>query len=68
MQRLPGRVGQVKHLMDSREPITLADIDQAMEDARAWLPGAIGGTAADLVSRLLAIVEYAYRVAGSDDD
>lgn len=58
----------MRHLIDSREPITLAEIDKAMEDARAWLPSAIGGTATDLVSRLLAIVESAYLVAGSDDD
>lgn len=53
----------MKHLIDQREAITTADIDQAQADARAFLNDGRGfpsSTAAELLERLLAIVANAY--------
>jgi hypothetical protein len=52
----------MKHLIDSREMITVQDIDQAIADARAWLDDDESEPCeyCDLIERLLAIVEDAY--------
>jgi hypothetical protein len=53
----------MKHLIDAREEITVDDIDQAIRDARAWLEDDESEPCeyCDLIARLLAIVEDAYR-------
>lgn len=62
----------MKHLIDSREPITTADIDQAIRDSDEWLDRAAPIDTRDLVERLQAIVMYAYGYEpadrGEDDD
>jgi len=50
----------MKHLVDSREPITTADIDQAVKDADEWLDRAAPIDTRDLIQRLQAIVMEAY--------
>lgn len=47
------------HLIDNRSPITSADIDQAIADARSFLAGQ-PIPARDLIERLAAIVADAY--------
>lgn len=63
----------MRHLIDGREPITTADIDQAVRDADQALtdPGPTLVVSRDLVARLAAIVADAYGyepTPGSDDD
>lgn len=56
----------MRHLIDARQPITTADIDQAITDAHWWLDEDATGPASgdwsldDLLARLLAIVEHDY--------
>ena len=62
----------MKHLIDNREPITTADIDQAIRDADALLGRNKPIDVRDLIARLAAIAVYTYgdepSEAGTDDD
>lgn len=58
----------MKYLIDSRQPITLEDIDWAIEDGIEYLDGSDGsGITDNLISRLVAIVRNAYAIVGDDD-
>lgn len=54
----------VKHLIDEREPITLDDIDRALDDGKAYLENETipGGETRDLIARLHAIVADTYGI------
>lgn len=63
----------MKHLVDEREPITVAEIDKAIEDATRWLEEFPGynltpGTTGNLIARLTAIVAdtYGYEPTGDE--
>ena len=49
----------MRHLVDRREPITMDDIDQAQQDAAAYLAQG-GADQFGLVARLAAIVNDMY--------
>jgi len=57
----------MKHLIDSREPITTADIDQAMRDADEYLTRNAPIDTEDLIRRLQAIVADSYGYEPADD-
>jgi len=50
----------MKHLIDAREPITTADIDQAIRDADEFLGRDAPIDARNLIERLSVIVADAY--------
>ena len=54
----------MKHLVDSREPITPAEIDQAIRDADEWLDRQAPIDTRDLIQRLQAIAIDAYGYEG----
>jgi hypothetical protein len=57
----------MKHLVDAREPITTADIDQAIRDADELLERNAPIDERDLIERLSAIVAYAYGYEETSD-
>jgi len=65
----------MKHLIDAREPITTADIDQAIRDAvelldelasREFPNGTFLADSRGVIERLLAIAEDTYGPPGED--
>ena len=58
----------MRHLIDDREPITGADIEQAIRDADGWLDRAAPIDTRDLIQRLQAIVMDAYGYEAASDD